>query len=169
MFGDILKDLRIKKNITQEELANVLNVNKACISAWETNRAQPNYEKLIGLANYFNVTPNYLLGFNKNDLEKIDELKLTLKSAGLMVGDDLTIDELNKALKIVDILNGNSEKNNRGEIMNKRRLEKKLTLRDLEKLVGLSRESLSNYELGKVKISDEVWYKICDVLEIDEK
>ncbi len=112
MFGDKLRELRKEKNIPQEELANLFGVNKSTISAWEVNKAQPSYETLIKLANYFGVTPNYLLGFDDNDLEKIEKLKIALKEAGLMIGDDLTLEEFEKALKIIDVMKEKENKEN---------------------------------------------------------
>lgn len=104
MFGDKLKELRKEKDISQEELSNIFNVNKSTISAWEVNKAQPNYDTLLKLSKYFDVTPNYLLGFANDDLERIEKLKYALKDAGLMASDDLTIEELEKALKIIDVM-----------------------------------------------------------------
>lgn len=104
LFGDRLKELRISKNLSQEELGNILGVRKSSISNWETDKATPTYDILTKLAQYFNVTTDYLLGFNQDDLDKIEKLKVTLKEAGLMVGDDLTIEEIEKALKIVEML-----------------------------------------------------------------
>lgn len=104
MFGDRLRELRKEKNISQEELANLFEVNKSTVSAWEVNKAQPNFDTLIKLANYFNVTPNYLLCFTQDDIDKIEKLKIAMKDAGLMASDDLTIEELEKALKIVEVM-----------------------------------------------------------------
>lgn len=114
MFGDRLKELRKEKNISQEELGAHFGVNKATISAWEVNKAQPNYETLLKLASLFNVTPNYLLGFATDDLERIEKLKYALKDAGLMASDDLTIEELEKALRIIEVMKEgeDDEKNN---------------------------------------------------------
>ena len=79
-------------------------MNKSTVSAWEVNKAQPNFDTLIKLANYFNVTPNYLLCFTQDDIDKIEKLTIAMKDAGLMASDDLTIEELEKALKIVEVM-----------------------------------------------------------------
>lgn len=104
LFGDRLKELRKNKNMTQEDVSSVCGVAKQTISNWESNITQPPFEIVTKLAQYFNVTTDYLLGFNQDDLDKIEKLKVTLKEAGLMVGDDLTIEEIEKALKIVEML-----------------------------------------------------------------
>lgn len=60
-FGDRLKQLRNEKNITQSEIANVLNVSRATIAGYETKGKQPDFEKLKRLSTYFNVSIDYLL------------------------------------------------------------------------------------------------------------
>ena len=107
LFGDKLKELRKRDNISQEKLGEYLGETSTAIYSWENNRTQPPIETITKLAEYFDVTTDYLLGFNQNDLDNLDKLKIALKEAGMMVNDDLTIEELNKALKIVDMLKEN--------------------------------------------------------------
>lgn len=104
MFGDRLKELRKNKNLNQTDIAKMFDVTDATVSAWEVGKAQPSYDILTKLADYFNVSTDYLLGFNQDDLDNIERLKITLKEAGIMAGDDLTIEEFEKALQIVEML-----------------------------------------------------------------
>ena len=104
LFGDRLKELRKSKNLTQEEFGKLFGVAKNTVSYWEANTSKPDIDLIKEIAKYFNVTTDYLLGFNQDDLDKIEKLKTTLKESGLMVGDDLTIEEFEKALKIVEML-----------------------------------------------------------------
>lgn len=104
MFGDKLKELRISKNLSQDELGEILGVRKSSISNWETNKATPTYEILTKLAEYFNVTTDYLLGFNQDDLDKIAKLKSACQEAGLMAGQDFTLEEFEKAMMVVETL-----------------------------------------------------------------
>ncbi|WP_142413098.1 helix-turn-helix domain-containing protein [Hathewaya massiliensis] len=67
-FGDKLKQLRDEKNITQQELADILKVGRPTIAGYETKGKQPDYDKLIILSNYFNVSIDYLLG--KTDIKE---------------------------------------------------------------------------------------------------
>lgn len=99
-----MKELRKNKNISQEELGNVCGVAKNTVSCWEKNINQPSIEIITKLADYFDVTTDYLLGFNQDDIDKIKKLKIALKEAGMMIGDDLTKEELQKALDIVEML-----------------------------------------------------------------
>ena len=64
-FGIILKSLRIKKHLTQKQLANKIGVRKATISAYEKSATYPSINVLIKLCRFFNVSIDYLLGFNQ--------------------------------------------------------------------------------------------------------
>lgn len=50
-----LKNLRLKKGVSQVEIANVLNVTRAAYSCWEKGAFKPNSKNLQQLADYFNV------------------------------------------------------------------------------------------------------------------
>lgn len=56
-----LKELRISRGISQLKLALDLNMNQNSISRYETGVRQADYETLIALADYFNVSVDYLL------------------------------------------------------------------------------------------------------------
>ena len=61
-FSERLKELRQEKNIGQEELANALDVSKGIISLWENGLREPKMNSLIALAQYFEVSVDYLVG-----------------------------------------------------------------------------------------------------------
>ena len=58
-IGDKIKELRIKKGITQEELATKLNISTQAVSKWE-NGGYPDLDLVPEIANYFNVTTDFL-------------------------------------------------------------------------------------------------------------
>lgn len=62
MLGLVLKQLRKERGILQNILAKDINVTQATISSWEIERTAPNIAQLNLLANYFNVTVDYLIG-----------------------------------------------------------------------------------------------------------
>ena len=77
-IGENIKRLRTGKNITQEKLANHLQITYQTISKWERDEGYPDITMLIPLANYFEVTVDELLGTDaaKNEIkikEYIDE------------------------------------------------------------------------------------------------
>ncbi len=62
MVGERIRSLRIEKNLSQQSLAQKIQSNQKQISKWERNRIEPNIDALIRLANYFDVTIDYLVG-----------------------------------------------------------------------------------------------------------
>lgn len=61
-FHNILKQLRKSRNLSQEDVAKVLNTTVSTISRYETGEREPNLESLCMLADFFNVSLDYLLG-----------------------------------------------------------------------------------------------------------
>ena len=61
-----LKELRKSKRITQQRLAIELNLTQKMISRYERGERQADYQTLIALADYFNVSIDYLLGRTDN-------------------------------------------------------------------------------------------------------
>lgn len=57
-----LKELRKEKGISQLKLAMELNTNQNTISRYETGEREPGINELISIADYFNVSVDYLLG-----------------------------------------------------------------------------------------------------------
>lgn len=55
-----LKELRIEKNYSQREIAHELGIIQTTYGNYETGKTQPTIEMLIKIANYFNVTLDYL-------------------------------------------------------------------------------------------------------------
>ena len=56
-----LYTLRKKSGLSQEQLAEALNVSRQAISKWEGGSAMPESDKLLALSNYFGVSLDYLL------------------------------------------------------------------------------------------------------------
>ena len=62
MIGEWLLQLRKEANLTQDELAAILKINKHSISSYERGKSEPPDEIKIAIAKYFNVSVDYLLG-----------------------------------------------------------------------------------------------------------
>ena len=62
MFAQRLKELRLKRGLTQAELASALNISNRTISMYEQSNSEPNVEILAKIADYFNVTTDFLVG-----------------------------------------------------------------------------------------------------------
>ena len=70
-FAEILKELRKEKKLTHKQLAEKIGYSKAIIGFWESGARQPTAEAIIILANFFNVSTDYLLGLENEDGTKI--------------------------------------------------------------------------------------------------
>lgn len=70
---EILKGLREKNGLTQDELAEKVLVTRQAVSRWETGETQPNTETLKLLSKEYNVSINTLLGHMPNPENTPDE------------------------------------------------------------------------------------------------
>jgi len=61
-FASRLKELRAREKLSQYELAAKLNLSRQAIYQWESRTRTPNAGAIIALANFFNVTTDFLLG-----------------------------------------------------------------------------------------------------------
>lgn len=61
-FGERSKRLRVRNNISQDELAKELDVKQYVISSWEIGRSEPNINQINFLSTFFKVPTDYLLG-----------------------------------------------------------------------------------------------------------
>ena len=61
-----LKELRKKKGISQLRLASDLNTTQNTVSRYETGEREPGIDELIKIADYFNVSVDYLIGRTEN-------------------------------------------------------------------------------------------------------
>lgn len=61
-YGQRLKKLREETGLSQKELTDRLMINRSTYARYETSSTQPDFDTLNKLANYFNVTIDYILG-----------------------------------------------------------------------------------------------------------
>ena len=97
--GDILRELRLEKDITQEDLGKALNVSKQTVNNWENNRRKCDSDTLFKLAKFFDVTVDYLLGINENK-KPIEDLTEKQKQA-LILADQLSDEEFDNIIRLV--------------------------------------------------------------------
>lgn len=127
-FGKKLHSLMKDNKITQQELAEKLNVRRGSVSNWVTDRRMPDSDTIVDLANIFNVTTDYLLGNDKNIKGDInskditfdnaqDALKFILKQPNIMAFDvpELTDEEIiefaNDILDYIEFISSKHNKN----------------------------------------------------------
>ena len=77
LLGSRIKELRKEKGLRQSELATTLHVSQQAVGSWETGRTVPGADTLNVLADYFNVTTDYLLGRpEKKDDDNVDYVEI---------------------------------------------------------------------------------------------
>ncbi|MDM8151621.1 helix-turn-helix domain-containing protein [Priestia megaterium] len=103
-FGETLKKLRGKT--TQDQLAKALNdqygtsINKSMISKWENNKEEPRIDTARFLADYFDVSLDYLLGIEKLNNKKEPTPIQTI--AAHLEGKDITEEKMKEVLNYID-------------------------------------------------------------------
>lgn len=79
--GKFIKTLRREKNMTQEQLAEEMNVSRRTVSRWETGNNMPDLDVLIDMADFFDVDLRELINGEKEGKKMDSELKETLEIA----------------------------------------------------------------------------------------
>lgn len=103
-FQDVFKELRLEIKLSQDKLAEELEVSSSLVSKWENNQSTPAPEMLEYIADYFNVSVDYLIGrskyrnleFNNSELDNILISKIKLLNDEAKIGLISVIDALNK-------------------------------------------------------------------------
>ena len=88
MLSEKLYKLRKNSGLSQEHLAEQLNVSRQAISKWESGTAVPESEKLITISNYFGVSVDYLLKDDEEDKAKVTDSTIEEKPkmiAGIII------------------------------------------------------------------------------------
>lgn len=83
-FSENLKLVRKQKNITQEELAQLLGVSRQAISKWESENGYPETEKLLLLSKTLNISLDYLMNdiLEMQEKEKNEEKNIVIVPSG---------------------------------------------------------------------------------------
>lgn len=76
-FGDKLIKLRKKNGLSQEDLANKLNVSRQSVSKWESNNTYPETDKIVQICNIFNCSMDDLINDKITDIEEVERKEKT--------------------------------------------------------------------------------------------
>lgn len=68
MIGDKIRELRSIHRMSQTDLAKAIHVSQQAITKWENGKSEPSSTAINQLANYFDVSSDYLLGRTSNKL-----------------------------------------------------------------------------------------------------
>lgn len=79
-IADKIKKLRKDNNMTQEDLAEKLNVSRQTISKWETNIVIPDANNIVSICKLFNITTDELLDYKIDQFKRKNNLLLICQS-----------------------------------------------------------------------------------------
>ena len=68
MIAERLKDIRTENDLTQTQMAKILNTTQTSYNRWENNVELISLKKLTRVCNYFNTSMDYLVGINRNNI-----------------------------------------------------------------------------------------------------
>lgn len=109
-FNDRLKDLRIQKNLTQQELADLLKITRVTYRNYETGTNEPKFRTLLELGKIFNVTTDYLLGVTDiNEFDRTYEENIQKSFREIQEATDVYENKLDTALyRLINMVEYNS-------------------------------------------------------------
>ena len=62
-YIEIIKDIMLENNLSQNKLAKIIGVNQTTISQWLLGNKKPSYDNIVALCEKFNITPNDFFGY----------------------------------------------------------------------------------------------------------
>lgn len=94
-IGEKLFELRKNKNLSQEEVAEKLNVTRQTVSKWETNQSIPDFDKIVPLCELFEISTDELLRGKKSEsqVEENDTNILEKQENNPELKDDIKTEE----------------------------------------------------------------------------
>lgn len=104
-FNKKLYELRKKAGLSQEKLADKLNVTRQTISKWELGEAAPDVEKLIALSDYFNISLDELVLGKEQSIvnENVEDKETVAQIIYKKIFTDKNKGKIKKGLKIAGI------------------------------------------------------------------
>ncbi len=114
-MGEIIKELRLKHSLTQEELGEIIGVQKAAIQKYENGSTQNMKRSSVEkLSKFFNVSPSYLMGMGSEEPSPSDELSEYLEHLRtrpemkmlFSLTKDATKEDVEKAVRIIEAMLG---------------------------------------------------------------
>ena len=97
IIADKLKDLRKNKNITQEQLAEKLDISRSKVSSWETNKRDITMNDAVNLVNLYNVSLDNL--FNPKPLDEEQYIEISQR---FFKNPRITLKEKVKIIKLIE-------------------------------------------------------------------
>lgn len=64
-YSEIISQILLEHNLSQEELGDILGVNQTTVSMWVLGKKKPSYDSILLIYNKFGITPNELFDLDK--------------------------------------------------------------------------------------------------------
>ncbi len=145
-FGQKLKKLRLLANLSQEQLAEKLEISTVSLSSIENGKTFVKYNNLEKICSIFNITPVSLFNFKDEPIKNNDQC---------ILDDNLKTFEPTKISNIKRLL---------GKNIQKFRENADLSQRELAKLIDVQIGTICQIERGKRFVSEKTLIGICNVL-----
>lgn len=65
-FSEVFLTLRSEKNVTREEVGELLGIGERAVRYYESGERRPNFDNLLKLGEYFDVSLDYLVGWSED-------------------------------------------------------------------------------------------------------
>ncbi len=111
-LGSKIKNIRYNNNVSQDEMAKILKINRNYLSRIETNKSLPTAEVLIRLAETFNISIDSLLGIDVDGKEGA-EIKLNKIKKISQYCSHLSNSELDFIVNMLCVMTSSNNKNNK--------------------------------------------------------
>lgn len=117
MFKERLKELRKINRITQKELAEHLGFTHVAVTKWENGQREPDFSTVVKLAQFFNVSTDYLLGKTDEPSTIIanEKISVPVQYEDVLValnndGEELTQFDIEQIVNFIKFTRGNRGK-----------------------------------------------------------
>jgi transcriptional regulator with XRE-family HTH domain len=131
-FGQRLTNLRKQHNMTQNDIAQKLNISYQAVSKWENDITSPDIDSLIALADIFEISVDELLGRKQEEKVNVESKDFNHLICTIEIGDEDDTMKFNLPLSIVENLVSSKQKN----IINGNKQLKQI---DFEHIIELAR------------------------------
>lgn len=109
-FGDKVKMLRRKHDLSQESLATILKVNRNCLSRIETGKSEPSLSVIRDIAEYFKVDVASLMDVNTEKIDTKDKIKKIAEGCQYLMDNDLDF-----LIRVISVMREEYVKHGEGE------------------------------------------------------
>lgn len=110
MFQEKIKELRLNKKFTQEQVAKKIGITRPAYTAYESGKRQPDFDTLQRIAELYEVSTDYILGRFNAPSANINETSSYVRTIAAHIDDDVTEEQLNNIIDYIDFITKKNKK-----------------------------------------------------------